>query len=59
MAEDAVRSLGEGLVETLTLHRLGGVAEALGGSLGTTNCLEPILIPGRAQGPPGLPLDQQ
>ena len=40
--EDAARSLAEGLEETLTLHRLG-VAEALGGSLSTTNCLEPIL----------------
>jgi putative transposase len=40
--EDAARSLAEGLEETLTLHRLG-VAEALGGSLGTTNCLESIL----------------
>lgn len=40
--EDAARSLEEGLEETLTLHRLG-VAEALGGSLGTTNCLESIL----------------
>jgi len=40
--EDAARSLAEGLEETLTLHRLG-VAEALGGSLGATNCLESIL----------------
>ena len=42
MNEDAARSLAEGLEETLTLHRLG-VAEALGSSLGTTNCLESIL----------------
>ena len=41
--EDAAHSLAEGLEETLTLHRLG-VAEALGGSLGTTNCLESILF---------------
>jgi hypothetical protein len=40
--EDAARSLAEGLEETLTLHR-PGVAEALGGSLGTTNCLESVL----------------
>jgi hypothetical protein len=40
--EDAARSLAEGLEETLTLHR-PGVAETLGGSLGTTNCLESIL----------------
>gem|GEM_PF-2496799 len=40
--EDAARSLAEGLEETLTLHRLG-VAEALGGSLSTSNCLESIL----------------
>jgi putative transposase len=42
VSEDAARSLAEGLEETLTLHR-PGVAEALGGSLGTTNCLESIL----------------
>jgi len=40
--EDAARSLAEGLEETLTLHRLE-VAEALSGSLETTNCLESIL----------------
>ena len=40
--EDAARSLAEGLEDGLTLHRLG-VAEASGGSLGTTNCLESIL----------------
>ena len=42
MNGDAARSLAEGLEETLTLHRLG-VADALGGSLSTTNCLESIL----------------
>ena len=42
MNEDTARSLAEELEETLTLHQLG-VAEALGGSLGTTNCLESIL----------------
>lgn len=39
--ESAVKSLDEGLEETLTLHRLG-VFEALGVSLKTTNCLESI-----------------
>jgi transposase-like protein len=37
----AVKSLDEGLEETLTLHRLG-VFEALGVSLKTTNCLESL-----------------
>ena len=37
----AVKSLDEGLEETLTLHRLG-VFGALGTSLKTTNCLESI-----------------
>jgi hypothetical protein len=35
----AVRSLMEGLEETLTLHRLG-LFEELGRSLKTTNCIE-------------------
>ena len=39
--ESAVRSLEEGLEETLTLHRLG-VFRALGSSLKTTNCLESL-----------------
>lgn len=39
--ESAVRSLDEGLQETLTLHRLG-VFQELGISLKTTNCLESI-----------------
>lgn len=39
--ESAVRSLDEGMEETLTLHRLG-VFEELGISLKTTNCLESI-----------------
>ena len=39
--ESAVRSLEEGLEETLTLHRLG-VVRALGSSLKTTNCLESL-----------------
>lgn len=39
--ESAVRSLDEGLEETLTLHRLGGFA-SLGISLKTTNCLESL-----------------
>lgn len=38
----AVKSLDEGLEETLTLHRLG-VFGALGTSLKTTNCLESLL----------------
>ncbi len=41
MNESAVRSLDEGLEETLTLHRLG-VFQELGISLKTTNCLESI-----------------
>lgn len=40
--EDAAKSLAEGLVETLTLHRLG-LADRLGTSLSTTNGLESIL----------------
>ncbi len=39
--ESAVRSLDEGLEETLTLHRLG-LFQELGISLKTTNCLESI-----------------
>lgn len=39
--ESAVRSLDEGLEETLTLHRLGLFRE-LGLSLKTTNCLESL-----------------
>lgn len=39
--ESAVKSLDEGLEETLTLHRLG-LFGALGTSLKTTNCLESI-----------------
>ena len=39
--ESAVRSLDEGLEETLTLHRLGVFAQ-LGISLKTTNCLESL-----------------
>ena len=42
VGEDAARRLAEGLEETLTLHQLG-VAEVLGGGLGTTNCPESIL----------------
>ncbi len=41
MNESAVRSLDEGLEETLTLHRLGLFRE-LGLSLKTTNCLESL-----------------
>ena len=40
--ESAVRSLDEGLEETLTLHRLGLFPE-FGISLKTTNCIESIL----------------
>lgn len=40
--ESAVRSLDEGLEETLTLHRLG-LFGSLGISLKTTNCLESLL----------------
>ncbi len=40
--ESAVRSLEEGLEETLTLHRLG-LFGPLGISLKTTNCLESLL----------------
>jgi putative transposase len=40
--EDAAKSLAEGLVETLTLHRLG-LADRLGTHLSTTNGLESIL----------------
>ncbi|MDR4485227.1 MAG: transposase [Nitrospirales bacterium] len=39
--QSAVRSLAEGLEETLTLHRLG-VFPVLGESFKTTNCLESI-----------------
>ena len=39
--ESAVRSLDEGLEETLTLHRLG-LFEPLGISLKTTNCIESL-----------------
>ena len=39
--ESAVKSLDEGLEETLTLHRLGVFPE-LGISLKTTNCLESL-----------------
>jgi transposase-like protein len=39
--ESAVRSLDEGLEETLTLHRLGVFAK-LGESLKTTNCIESL-----------------
>lgn len=39
--ESAVRSLDEGLEETLTLHRLG-VFEKLGRSFKTTNCIENV-----------------
>jgi putative transposase len=39
--ESAVKSLDEGLEETLTLHRLG-VFSMLGVSLKTTNCLESL-----------------
>ena len=42
MNESAVRSLDEGVEETLTLHRLG-LFEALGCSLKTTNALESIM----------------
>jgi len=40
--ESAVRSLEEGLEETLTLHRLG-LIEKLGRSFKTTNCIESIM----------------
>ena len=40
--ESAVRSLEEGLEQTLTLHRLG-LFERLGKSLKTTNCIESIM----------------
>ena len=40
--ESAVRSLDEGLEETLTLHRLG-LFTKLGESLKTTNCIESLL----------------
>lgn len=40
--ESAVRSLEEGLEETLTLHRLG-LFEQLGKSLKTTNCIESVM----------------
>ena len=40
--ESAVRSLEEGLEETLTLHRLG-LFEELGRSLKTTNCIESLM----------------
>jgi transposase-like protein len=40
--ESAVRSLEEGLEETLTLHRLG-LFEELGQSLKTTNCIESLM----------------
>lgn len=40
--ESAVRSLEEGLEETLTLHRLG-LFQHLGISLKTTNCIESIM----------------
>lgn len=40
--ESAVRSLEEGLEETLTLHRLG-LFEQLGRSLKTTNCIESVM----------------
>ncbi len=39
--ESAVRSLEEGMEETLTLHRLG-LFEQLGISLKTTNCIESL-----------------
>ena len=40
--ESAVKSLEEGLEETLTLHRLG-LFEELGKSLKTTNCIESLM----------------
>jgi putative transposase len=40
--ESAVRSLQEGLEQTLTLHRLG-LFEKLGKGLKTTNCIESIM----------------
>jgi len=40
--EPAVRSLEEGLEESLTLHRLG-LIEKLGRSFKTTNCIESIM----------------
>ena len=40
--ESAVKSLEEGLEETLTLHRLGLFKE-LGKSLRTTNCIESLM----------------
>jgi putative transposase len=40
--ESAVRSLEEGLEETLTLHRLG-LFEKLGTSLKTSNCIESLM----------------
>jgi putative transposase len=46
--ESAVRSLDEGLEETLTLHQLG-LAKELGRSFRTTNCIENVnaLVAGR------------
>ena len=41
MNQSAAASLDEGIEETLTLHRLG-LAEELGESFSTTNCLESI-----------------
>ena len=40
--ESAAASLGEGLEETLTLHRLG-LFPQLGISLKTTNCIESLM----------------
>ena len=40
--ESAVKSLEEGLEETLTLHRLG-LFDKLGKSLKTTNCIESLM----------------
>ena len=42
MNQSAVRSLDEGLEETLTLHRLG-LFTKLGRSLKTTNCIESLM----------------
>ena len=54
----AVKSLDEGLEETLTLHRLG-VFPILGRSLKTTNCLESIMSLIAQRNGQGGPLAQQ
>jgi len=43
MNQSAVRSLDEGLEETLTLHRRRVVQRNVGRSLKTTNCIESLM----------------